>query len=135
MKPTWMRFCKTVKTPFSLSCLWLLLAFILASPALLASRVAGAREVLDATRTRVTLVDHPARVVALAPSLAELAADLSGNQLEKIVGVSDYTDYPPRLEKTPSVGPYSRFNLEKVVALKPDLVLATLDGNPRDQVL
>jgi iron complex transport system substrate-binding protein len=73
--------------------------------------------------------------VTLAPSLGELAADLSGERISQIVGVSEYTDYPPALSKVASIGQYARFNLEKVVALKPDLVLATLDGNPKDQVL
>ena len=49
--------------------------------------------------------------------------------------MSEYTDYPPALTRVASIGQYSRFNLEKVVGLKPDLVLATLDGNPKDQVL
>jgi iron complex transport system substrate-binding protein len=96
---------------------------------------AQAREVVDATGARVRLADKPARIVTLAPSLGELAADLCGNDLSRIVGVSEYTDYPPALAKVASVGQYARFNLEKVVALRPELVLATLDGNPRDEVL
>ncbi len=93
-----------------------------------------AREVVDATSTRVTLADSPQRVVTLAPSLAEVAADLVGEKLERIVGVSEYTDYPPALKKVTSVGPYSKVNLERVAGLKPDLVLATTDGNPKDQI-
>lgn len=96
------------------------------------------RRVKDATGAQVPVVLEPKRVVTLAPSLGELVADLSsqsGGDLSRIVGVSDYTDYPPALAKVASIGPYSRFNLEKVVSLKPDLVLATLDGNPKDQVL
>jgi iron complex transport system substrate-binding protein len=95
----------------------------------------GAQELTDATQAKVKVSDHPMRIVTLAPSLGELAADLSGGELSRIVGVSEYTDYPPALAKVASIGQYSRFNLEKVVALKPDLVLATLDGNPKDQVL
>lgn len=96
---------------------------------------AQARDVLDATRARVRLAETPLRVVTLAPSLGELAADLLGESMDRIVGVSEYTDYPPPLKSRPSIGPYSRFNLERVLALKPDLVLATTDGNPQDQVL
>src|SRR6478672_2161638 len=79
--------------------------------------------------------EKPRRIVTLAPSLAELAADLAGEKIERIVGVSEYTDFPPALKKVESIGPYHKFNLEKVVSLKPDLVLATSDGNSRDQVL
>jgi iron complex transport system substrate-binding protein len=84
--------------------------------------------------TQVKLTDHPTRIVTLAPSLGELAADLAGSSIERIVGVSDYTDYPPALSKVKSVGSYARFNLEAVAALKPDLIVATRDGNAPDQV-
>lgn len=74
------------------------------------------------------------RIVALAPSLAELAANFVGTDLGRIVGVSEYSDEPPALKKIESVGPYHQLNLEKILALKPDLVLATSDGNARDQI-
>lgn len=102
---------------------------------LVAPALALAAEVIDATGARVRVPDRPERVVTLAPSLGELAADIAGDELSRIVGVSEYTDFPAALGKVESVGPYHRFNLEKVRALKPDLVLATLDGNSRDQVL
>ena len=66
----------------------------------------------------------PQRIVTLAPSLGELAADLAGGNLGRIVGVSEYTDYPPTLKHVASIGPYSKVNLERVVALKPDLTSA-----------
>jgi len=80
-------------------------------------------------------VPKPKRVITLAPSLGELVADFLGNDLSRIVGVSEYTDYPPALKSFPSVGSYAQFSLEKVLSLKPDLVFATMDGNPRDTVL
>lgn len=76
-----------------------------------------------------------ARIVTLAPSLGEISADLLGADLSPIVGVSEFTDEPPGLKAKPSVGPYHHFDLEKVKALKPDLILATYEGNSRDQVL
>lgn len=69
------------------------------------------------------------------PSLGELAAELVGANLETIVGVSDYSDEPPGLKTVTSIGPYTHFNLEKVLALKPDLVLGSMDGNSKDQIL
>ena len=93
-----------------------------------------AREVVDATGSKIQLPESPARVVTLAPSLGELAADLLGPQLDKIVGVTEYTDEPAALRQVKSVGPYSKVSLETVVSLKPDLVLATLDGNAKDQI-
>src|SRR4051794_9328944 len=78
--------------------------------ALVTGQPAHAREVVDATETKVKLVDHPSRIVTLAPSLGELAADMSGDSLSRIVGVSEYTDYPPALAKVASIGQYTRFN-------------------------
>ena len=93
------------------------------------------RQITDATGVQVTLKDRPQRIVTLAPSLGELASDLVEGEMERIVGVSEFSDYPPRLKKVASIGPYHQFNLEKVLSLKPDLVLATTDGNPKDRVL
>jgi iron complex transport system substrate-binding protein len=95
---------------------------------------ANARDLIDATQTRVHLSDEPKRIVTLAPSLGELAADVLGSEIEFIVGVSEFTTYPPALKKVTSIGPYARFNIEKIVSLKPELVLATIDGNSQDQV-
>ncbi|MBI3535765.1 MAG: ABC transporter substrate-binding protein [Deltaproteobacteria bacterium] len=78
---------------------------------------------------------EPKRIVTLVPSLGELVADFLRDDLSKIVGVSEYTDYPPKLKLKESIGPYYKFNIEKVVSLKPDLIFATQDGNAKDQIL
>jgi iron complex transport system substrate-binding protein len=100
----------------------------------LVAATAGAAEIVDATGTKVAVPAHASRIVTLAPSLGELAADLDTEHLERVIGVSEYSDFPPALKKVPTIGPYHRFNLEKVVSLKPDLVLATKDGNAEDQI-
>lgn len=77
----------------------------------------------------------PKRVVTLAPSLAEIAAEiLEPAEWARIVGVSEFTVEPVELAGRPKVGAFYRTNLERVVSLKPDLVLATRDGNSKDQV-
>lgn len=91
-------------------------------------------EVVDALGTKVQLIAQPRRVVTLAPSLGELAADLLGADLERVVGVSEFTDYPPGLKKATSVGPFNHVNVERVFSLRPDLVLATTDGNSKEQI-
>jgi iron complex transport system substrate-binding protein len=93
-----------------------------------------AREVVDLSGGHLTLPDHPQRIVTLAPSIAELVSDFLGIELQKIVGVTEGTDFPPALKKIPSVGQYQKLNLEKIAALKPDLVIATEDGNSKDQI-
>ncbi|MCC7442868.1 MAG: ABC transporter substrate-binding protein [Bdellovibrionales bacterium] len=109
---------------------------LLASTALAAFAAPSEGALVDALGREIKVpAASPKRVVTLAPSLAELAADVLGAELDAIVGVSEYTDYPRALERATKVGPFHRFNLESVVALKPDLVLATADGNPSDRVL
>jgi iron complex transport system substrate-binding protein len=49
---------------------------------------------------------------------------------ERVVGVSTWSDYPPAARQLPKVGDFSAPNLERIVALRPDLVLATREGNP-----
>lgn len=94
-----------------------------------------ATEITDASRTQVFLHDKPRRVVTLSPALGELTADLLQSDQERIVGVSEFTDYPPTLKKVTSIGPYNQVNLEKIISLKPDLILATSDGNSKDQII
>jgi len=76
----------------------------------------------------------PQRIVTLMPSLGELATDILGEDQSRLVGVSDHSDYPPALARIAKVGSYAQVNLERVVALKPDLILASKDGNSKDQV-
>lgn len=105
------------------------LAFPLVRPT-----TALAQELVDATGTHLHLKDHPERIVALMPSLGELAADFLGSEMGRLVGVSEYSDFPPSLIKINKVGPYHRLNLEAIAALKPDLILGSRDGNSRDQI-
>jgi iron complex transport system substrate-binding protein len=70
----------------------------------------------------------PRRIVALAPGCAEIAGALGLG--DRLVGVTDFTDWPPRVKELPKVGSYVSFSVEAVAALEPDLVLATDDGNP-----
>ncbi len=61
------------------------------------------------------------RIVSLAPSITEILFALGLN--ERIVGVTEICDYPPEARRKPKVGDY-QISPEKVVALKPDLVVA-----------
>ena len=73
----------------------------------------------------------PRRVVTLAPNLTEIVFALgAGNAL---VGVSEYSDHPPEARGIPRVGGLE-ISAEKVASLRPDLVLATREGNARGPV-
>lgn len=96
---------------------------------------AFAEEFRDATGATVELPSEPKRVVTLIPSVAEVLAAVDPGYRTRVVGVSEYTDYPADLREKKVIGSYQKVNLETVRALKPDLVLASHDGNDRDQIL
>lgn len=72
------------------------------------------------------------RVISLAPSLTELA--YSAGLGDKLVGVSAYSDYPPQAAKLEQVASWQGVNVERILALKPDLILAWRGGNPQRQL-
>lgn len=72
----------------------------------------------------------PKRIISLAPNVTEILFALG---LEKnIVGVTSFCDYPEAVKKKFRIGGMSNPSLEAVVSLKPDVVVMTTDGNPRD---
>jgi iron complex transport system substrate-binding protein len=64
------------------------------------------------------------RIVSLAPSNTEILQALG--LLDQLVGVDDWTDWPPEAAALPRVGPDLSIDLDRVVALEPTLVLASL---------
>lgn len=87
-----------------------------------------ARTLMDQAGRSVVVPERPQRVVALAPSITEVVYALGRQELLK--GTTQYSDDPPAAKALPRVGSYVRLDLEKIVALKPDLCLAIKDGNP-----
>jgi iron complex transport system substrate-binding protein len=65
----------------------------------------------------------PQRIVSLAPSHTETLYALGLS--DRLVAITDYCNYPPEAEEKPSIGGFSTPNIEEVVAMDPDLVLAT----------
>jgi iron complex transport system substrate-binding protein len=77
----------------------------------------------DQMGREVTIENLPERIVSLAPSNTEILFALGLE--DKIVGVTDYCDYPEAAKNKEKIGGFSEPNIEKIVSLKPDLVLAT----------
>jgi iron complex transport system substrate-binding protein len=98
----------------------LLAALALAAPA-------DALTVRDMLGRAVTLAAPPARIVSLVPSVTEIVFALGGE--DRLVGRTDYCDFPAAARRTPSVGGMVNPDLEALVALRPDLVVATDEGN------
>jgi iron complex transport system substrate-binding protein len=80
----------------------------------------------------VRLHSPPRRIVSLAPSLTETVFLLGKGNL--LAGVTRYCNFPPSAASLPKVGGVSDPDVERIVALSPDIVLCTTDGNPRGKV-
>jgi len=91
---------------------------------------------VDDLGRQVTIERIPQRIVSLAPSNTEILFALGLG--DKVVGVTDWCDYPPEALDKEKVGSYDTPDIEKIVALTPDLILVaygtsidvinTLDG-------
>ncbi len=79
--------------------------------------------VTDDEGREVTLERAPKRIVSLAPSHTETLFALGLG--DEVVGVTEFCDYPPEALEKPKIGGFSKVDLEKVVGLNPDLILAT----------
>jgi iron complex transport system substrate-binding protein len=88
---------------------------------------AHAVTVVDDRGRSVTLDHPPARIVTLAPHLAEVA--FAAGVGDRVVGVSVFSDYPPEVKQLPLIEASGRVDLERVVRLAPDLALAWRGGN------
>jgi len=87
----------------------------------------AARIVTDETGRRVAIPADVKRVVTLAPNLTETIYALGLE--ERLAGDTDYCDTPPAAKLKPHVGGAQNPSLEAIVALHPDLVLATTSIN------
>jgi len=97
-----------------------------------ASTFAAGPSVLDDTGARVTLAAPAQRIVSLAPHATELLYAVGAGA--HVVAATDYSDYPPAAAKLPRVGGYHALDLERIIALKPDLVVGWASGNPAAQI-
>ncbi|CAM3724560.1 ABC transporter substrate-binding protein [Mesobacillus zeae] len=75
----------------------------------------------DGTGEKVAVQSKPEKIVSLIPSNTEIAFALGLGK--EIIGVSDYDNYPKEVTKKEKIGGME-FNVEKIISLKPDLVLA-----------
>ena len=96
--------------------------------ALCANAAAADISVTDDSGQAIRLAAPAQRIVSLAPHITEMLYAAGAG--ERIVGSVDHSDYPPAAQQIPRVGGYSRLDLEAVLALKPDLVVAWESGNP-----
>jgi iron complex transport system substrate-binding protein len=106
------------------------LASVLLVLALGALAPARAIVVTDGTGRAVTLPAPPRRIVSLVPGVTEMLFAIGAE--DRLVGRTDFCDYPAAARAKPSVGGMVAPSLERLVSLKPDLVVVTRSGNSDD---
>ncbi len=82
---------------------------------------------------REVVLSAPAkRIISLAPSLTELL--FAAGAGERVVAVVEYSDYPPEANALPRIGRHDMLDMERILALEPDLIVAWQSGNPRASI-
>ncbi len=76
--------------------------------------------------------NHKPTIIALAPHIVEMLYDVGAG--EQIIGTTAFADFPEQAKKIPRIGNYVRLQLERVIELQPDLIIAWKSGNPSDDL-
>jgi iron complex transport system substrate-binding protein len=100
--------------------------------AALALHAQAAITVLDDDGKAVTLARPAQRIVAMAPHVTELLFAAGGGA--KIVGAVSYSDYPEAAKRIPNIGSNRQIDMERVIAMKPDLIVVWMHGSSERQV-
>jgi iron complex transport system substrate-binding protein len=79
------------------------------------------RQLVDDLGRDVRIAERPERIVSLSPNLTEILYALGAG--DRVAANTSYCDYPPEAREKPHVGDTQRPDLERIVALEPDLVL------------
>ena len=107
---------------------------LFAAVLVLVSTAAAATEVrlVDDAGRSVTLKQPAKRIISLTPHLTELL--FAAGAGSRIVGTVEFSDYPPAARSIARVGDSAQLDLERIVALRPDLILAWQGGSSRRQL-
>ena len=109
---------------------WLVWASLVATslPAIAATPV----QAVDDANQRIALAKPAQRIVSLAPHATELLFAIGAGA--QIIGADEFSDYPAAAKAIPRIGRAGALDLERIVALKPDLVIGWGSGNSSAQV-
>jgi len=89
-------------------------------------------KVQDDAGNEITIEQAAKRVVALSPHIVELLYAVDGDK--NIIAAVDYSNYPDAATNLPRVGSGFQLDIEAIVGLKPDLIIAWQSGNNRAQL-
>ena len=105
---------------------------VLALGLAITSHAQGAITVVDDSGARVTLSTPAQRIISMSPHVTELLFAAGGGA--RIVGAMNYSDYPAAAKLIPLVGSNAQLDMERVIALKPDLLVVWQSGNTARQL-
>jgi len=88
----------------------------------------AAIEVIDDNGSTISLQRPAHRIISLAPSHTELVYAAGAGRY--LVAVVEYSNYPPEARDLPIIGRHDMLDMERIVALQPDLIVAWRSGNP-----
>lgn len=97
-----------------------------------ASAANAAVSVVDDAGNRVTLQQPARRIISMSPHVTELLFAAGGGS--RIVGAMNFSDYPEAAKRIPLIGSNSQIDMERAVALKPDLLIVWQSGNTARQL-
>ena len=100
--------------------------------ALAATQVQAAVTVRDDDGNTITLQKPAQRVISLAPHVTEMLFAAGGGS--HVVGVVSYSDFPEEAKKIPQIGSNREVDLERIMALKPDLIVVWRHGSSERQI-
>jgi iron complex transport system substrate-binding protein len=80
-------------------------------------------DITDSNGDVITIESEPEKIVSVAPNLTELIYELGAE--DKLVGRSDYCDYPAEVADIPSVGTIYEPNIETIIEMEPDVVVVS----------
>jgi iron complex transport system substrate-binding protein len=106
---------------------------MLAAALALCSAAAGAEiRLTDDSGRSLTLKQPAQRIISLTPHMTELL--FAAGAGERVVGTVEYSNYPPAAQRIARIGDSAQLDLERIVALKPDLIVVWQYGNAQRQL-
>jgi iron complex transport system substrate-binding protein len=100
--------------------------------ALCATEASAGISVRDDDGNTVTVARPAQRIIAIAPHVTELLFAAGGG--DRIVGAVSYSDYPEAAKRIPRIGDNRQVDMERVIAMKPDLIVVWRHANSERQI-
>jgi iron complex transport system substrate-binding protein len=107
---------------------WVLAAVLALGSATLAAEI----RLIDDSGRSVTLKQPAQRIISLAPHMTELL--FAAGAGEHVVGIVEYSNFPAAAQRIARIGDSAQIDLERIVALKPDLIVVWQNGNAQRQL-